>query len=144
MVCGNGQSIRVWDDKWIPKSPSYTVISSRVSHPQISLVSDLIDVDRKSSNMDLLKQVFLPFEVKNIGRIPLSTRLPEDRQIWAETSNGYFSIRSAYKIALELDKHDDRGSISDESHLRSFWKKIWKVRVPHKVKHFAWRAAEDI
>lgn len=100
------------------------VISSRVSHPQISLVSDLIDVDRKSWTMDLLKQVFLPFEVENIGRIPLSIWLPEDKQIWAETFNGYFSIRSAYKIALELDKHDDRGFISDESRLRSFWKKL--------------------
>ena len=81
---------------------------------------------------------FLPFEVENIGGIPLSIRLPKDKQIWAKMSNGYFSVRSAYKIALELDKHDDRGSISDESHLRSFWKKLWKVRVPHKVKHFAW------
>lgn len=107
-------------------------------------MSDLIDVDRKSWKMDLLKQVFMPFEVENIGGIPLSIRLPEDKQIWAEASNGYFSVRSAYKIALELDKHDDRGSIFDESHMRSFWKKLWKVRVPHKVKHFAWRAAKDI
>ena len=64
--------------------------------------------------------------MENIGGIPLSIWLPEDKQIWAKTSNGllFFFCRSAYKIALELDKHDDRGSISDESHLRSFWKKL--------------------
>ena len=25
----------------------------------------------------------------------------------------------------------------------SVWKKIWKVRVPHKIRHFLWRAAKD-
>uniref|UniRef100_A0A7N2MJJ8 Reverse transcriptase domain-containing protein n=1 Tax=Quercus lobata TaxID=97700 RepID=A0A7N2MJJ8_QUELO len=106
-----------WKEKFLSKAGK-----------EISLVSDLIEVDRKSWKMDLLKQVFMPFEVENIGGIPLSIRLPEDKQIWAEASNGYFSVRSAYKIALELDKHDDKGSISDESHMRSFWKKLWKER----------------
>ena len=67
--------------------------------------------------------------MENIGGIPLSIWLPEDKQIWAirhlmDFFFFFFSVRSAYKIALELDKHDDRGSISDESHLRSFWKKL--------------------
>ena len=25
----------------------------------------------------------------------------------------------------------------------SMWKKIWKVRVPHKIRHFLWCAAKD-
>ena len=66
------------------------------------MVSDLIDVEDKGWNFSLLKRVFLPFEAEIIGGIPLSTQLPKDKQIWAETSNGLFLVRSAYKIAMDL------------------------------------------
>ena len=78
---GNGQKIRIWEDKWIPNSPSSKVISPRVLYPQISMVSDLIDVKDKGWNFSLLKCIFLPFEAEIIGGIPLSTRLLEDKQI---------------------------------------------------------------
>ena len=44
---GNGQKIQTWEDKWIPNSPSFKVISPRVLYPQISMVGDLIDVGDK-------------------------------------------------------------------------------------------------
>ena len=70
--------------------------------PLVSRVCDLIDVVNNCWNGDLLKQVFLPFEAECISGIPLSIRLPEDRQVWAETTNGLFSIRSAYKVVMDL------------------------------------------
>ena len=42
---GNGQSIRVWEDKWLPHLSTYKVISPRVLLPSISRVCDLIDVE---------------------------------------------------------------------------------------------------
>lgn len=71
---GNG-----WEDKWVPHSSTYKVISPRVLLPSISRVCDLIDVENNCWNGDLLKQVFLPFEAEVISGIPLSTRLLEDR-----------------------------------------------------------------
>ena len=141
---GNGQKIRIWEDKQIPNSPSSKFISPRVIYPQISVVSDLIDVEDKGWNFSLLKRVFLPFEAEIIGDIPLSTRLPEDKQIWAETSNGLFLVRSAYKVAMDLSKPIEFASSSDGDSMRQFWKKLWKIQVPHKIRHFIWRAACDI
>ena len=86
---GNGQCIRIWDDKCIPNSSSHQIISPRKSCSQVSMVSDLIDVD-KSWDLDILNQVFLPFEVEIIEGIPLSNRMPVDKQIWTETKNGIF------------------------------------------------------
>lgn len=44
-------------------------------------VRDLIDVGKKTWNLDILKQAFLPFEIEIIAGIPLSKRLPSDKQI---------------------------------------------------------------
>ena len=35
-------------------------------------------------------------------------------------------------------------SSSDGSQEKSFWKKLWQINVPHKIRHFAWRACQDI
>ena len=99
---GNGQCIRIWDDKWIPNSSSHQIISPRKSCSRVSMVSDLIGVEKKSWNLDILNQVFLPFEVEIIEGIPLSNHMPVDKKIWSETTNGIFSVRSAYKIVLDM------------------------------------------
>ena len=131
---GNGQSIRVWEDKWLPHSSTYKVISPRVLLPSISRVCDLIDVENNCWNGDLLKQVFLPFEAEVISGIPLSTRLLEDRQVWVETTNGLFFVRSVYKVVMDLEANGNEVSCSDSSRLLSFLdKKLWKINVPHKV-----------
>ena len=33
---------------------------------------------------------------------------------------------------------------SDDSNLRCFWKKLWWLPAPHKVRHILWRACHDI
>ena len=39
--------------------------------------------------------LFLPHEVETIKAIPISTNLPEDKQIWAWSTNGVFSVKNA-------------------------------------------------
>ena len=33
---------------------------------------------------------------------------------------------------------------SDDSNLHCFWKKLWRLPAPHKVRHFLWCACHDI
>ena len=93
---GNERCIRTWKDQWLPNSFSDRVISPTSLNPHISMVDDLIDLGNKSWNLNLINNSFLPFEAEVIGGIPLSNRLPEDKQIWGETFNGLFTVRSAY------------------------------------------------
>ena len=59
-----------------------------------------------------------------IKGIPISSRLLADKLIWVEASNGKFSVRSAYGVAMQLSKSANLGESSDNSKLCQFWKKI--------------------
>ena len=93
----------------------------------------------KKKNLHVLRLVnFLIIqEAEMIKSIPLSSRLPEDKLIWALSPNGQFSVRSAYSLAVSLSHAVDRGASSDAGLVRRFWKKVWSLPVPHKTRHFA-------
>ena len=97
----NGFNVQVWKDKWLPSSSTYKVVSPRLNSPADLRVSELIDLDNRCWNLHLLQQLFLPFEVEEIRSIPLSNSLPPDKLIWTGTSNGLFTVQSAYKLAME-------------------------------------------
>ena len=46
-----------------------------------------------------------------------------------------FTVRSACYLYC--------GTTFDGSLLRKFWKKIWSLPIPHKVRHFCWCACRD-
>ncbi|KAK9991185.1 hypothetical protein SO802_026170 [Lithocarpus litseifolius] len=92
---------------------------------------------------EVIDNLFFPHEAELIKSIPLSVTLPVDRMVWAGTSNGNFTVRSAYKLAVNLFTSATCGTTSDGSSLRKFWRKIWSLPIPHKVRHFCWRACRD-
>ena len=63
-------------------------------------VAELLD-DRGNWRMDVLKQYFLPVDVEEIIKIRASARLGEDVLAWAPERSGVFSVRSAYRLALD-------------------------------------------
>ncbi|KAK6126674.1 hypothetical protein DH2020_039582 [Rehmannia glutinosa] len=50
--------------------------------------------------------------------------------------NGQYLVKSGYRISLNGDNQDRRV-------VSSMWKKLWKLKVPPKVKHFVWRVCKD-
>jgi hypothetical protein len=60
-------------------------------------------------------------------------------------SNGIFSVRSAYKLAYNIQQNVNNlpgNSISGDAS-RNTWKSIWSAPVPNKIRVFGWRAAKD-
>ena len=53
---GDGVYIRVWCDKWVPRSSTYMVVSPKKPSPQVALVKDLINRDAFEWDMELIKQ----------------------------------------------------------------------------------------
>ena len=86
--------------------------------------------------------MFLPQKAEIFLSISLSIWLPPDRLIWSKTPSGKFTTKSAYKL-LACNASANNPSNSNLSPQKSFWRGLWKLRVPNKVKHFAWRVSNE-
>ena len=120
MKGGNGENIRVWGDKWLPTTSTYKVASLRQFLNSDTRVSELINLDTASWKSEIIDALFLPFEADIIKSIPLSSRLPVDKQLWAESSNGLFSVRSAYAVAMRMSQKATNGAPLDSNQQRGF------------------------
>ena len=139
---GNGQSVVVREDKWLPDKCCRTFFSPPPSLPPDLKVSALINAETASWNVNQIQTYFLPNDARLIMSIPLSPRLPPDRLIWSLTASGVFSARSAYHMLANNALANNAGS-SNPNPQKSFWRGLWQLRVPNKVKHLAWRACND-
>lgn len=61
------------------------------------------------------------------------------KSVRTQEKNGKFSARSSYILIKEMFS-DGSGECSNASRQHVFWKALWKMNVPNKVKVFAWRA----
>jgi hypothetical protein len=141
---GSGTCIKVWKDAWLSSPTTYKIISPVRVLSEEATVDSLIDHDLKCWNSDLLEQVFLPRDVEIIKQIPLSKRSPSDRLIWTGTSNGNFSVRSAYHLLLHEQERMLESSSRGLGESQQLWTAIWSAKVQPKIRVFMWRACLDI
>jgi hypothetical protein len=87
-------------------------------------------------NTDLVHQIFLPHEVEVILSITLSQRKPKDVLIWSGTKKGVFSVKSAYRMLLDLSHVFEASSSASVGYDSQLWKTIWSAAVQPKVKMF--------
>ena len=81
----------------------------------------------------------MPHEAKLILSIPLSVRFPPDHLIWSQTPTGVFTTCSAYQL-LANSTMANSASSSNLDPWKKFWRGLWKLQVPNKVKLFSLRA----
>ena len=82
-----------------PFPKSVKVTSPIDVHTGVEKASSLLDIDKRSWDVVKVKNIFLPHEAKVVLSIPISGRLPKDSVMWAWTTNGIFTVKSAYKVA---------------------------------------------
>jgi ribonuclease HI len=137
---GDGTSIRVWDDPWIPNHiRKWPLVRS--PDAQVNLVHELIDEDSASWDMEKIEENFEPVDADAIRRIPIG-RFTEDIWAWEPEKNGCFTVRSCYKI-LSSDAQEVASESSSGEHGNNCWKILWKLAVPPKVKSFWWRVINE-
>jgi hypothetical protein len=100
-------------------------------------VSELIDPISESWDMPLVQQSFAPDDARIILSIPIVEQ-SEDYLAWHLDKKGVFSVKSAYKLHVDLMQRENRPN-SDPHPEQLIWKRLWKMNCPPKVLHFLWR-----
>ncbi|KAL0347171.1 UNVERIFIED_CONTAM: hypothetical protein Scaly_1733100 [Sesamum calycinum] len=118
MEGGLGSQIRVWKDPWLPRPRSFRPITPAPSDLNHLRVADLIDPETSDWKVDLVQQLFWPLDSSIILTIPISIHGEEDLMVWHYSRNGYFSVRSAYHLAMTIE---DRPYSSDGGTKESQW-----------------------
>uniref|UniRef100_A0A803QJE5 Reverse transcriptase zinc-binding domain-containing protein n=1 Tax=Cannabis sativa TaxID=3483 RepID=A0A803QJE5_CANSA len=88
----------------------------------------------------ILKHHFGAIDVKRIFSIPLSPFPREDMLIWDHSDMGLYTVKSGYHLAKSLESMNVHSSSSSS---RQWWNRFWSLRLPKKVKIFAWRFIND-
>ncbi|KAL3813976.1 hypothetical protein ACJIZ3_015244 [Penstemon smallii] len=144
---GNGCTVNVWGDKWIPRESTFQVFTPRGDLPLDLKVSEFICEATGQWDIVKVNATFFHEDAKCILSIPKGSNIHEDRRIWHYNKNGIFSVRSAYHLAIRLDRDADHGagssSNSNEVHLND-WKWLWSIKLPNKIKIFLWRACRNL
>ena len=69
----------------------------------------------------------------------------QDSLVWLFTKKGSYSVKSGYHVAKLLKMAESSsGETSVQRASTSLWLRVWKARVPNKVKLFSWRACQNI
>jgi len=81
----------------------------------------------------LINYYFDQDTVQEILKTPLFRQVEEDDLIWRVEKNGQYYVKSAYRLCME--------NRADNSLLfrQGEWSRIWKLKVPPKVKNLLWR-----
>lgn len=129
---GNGESISISSDPWLPDStnPYVTTTSEAV---QDKSVSWLMVAGEDRWDEELVRSIFDERDVNLILSIPLR-RADEDVRFWKQEKLGFYSVKTAYALIQESKM------IPISPVPGNVWKELWNLKVPPKVKHLVWRA----
>lgn len=130
---GNGRHVRSGMDPWIPGHNEFKPISYR-GEPSASVSNYILDT--MEWDLDLLHENFSQLDVERISTIPLSYYCSQDRLIWHYDTSGIYSVKSGFHLASTLA---DASHESTSTDFKSWWRYFWSLRLPQKVKIFAWK-----
>ncbi|EOY32759.1 Ribonuclease H protein, putative [Theobroma cacao] len=132
-VVTNGIATRFWVDSWLDCGPLIDYANRDISNIEANL--PVVSFCDESGQWDLeyLNQVLPLHIVLRIVAVLIDPKSDkDDATVWIFTSNGEFTVNSAYK-----SQQVSTGANS------SFWKTIWKLPCSRKVCLFIWRVLHN-
>uniref|UniRef100_A0A2N9HCL8 Reverse transcriptase domain-containing protein n=1 Tax=Fagus sylvatica TaxID=28930 RepID=A0A2N9HCL8_FAGSY len=109
---GNGKAVHIWNDDW-----GVSDLHPQAQAREVQWVAELIDSSSGVWDMDVLQEVFDPATAVQIQQVPLANPTGNDSISWKATR-----------------------SSSTMKQYHKFWKVLWKIKVPNKIKIHLWRA----
>lgn len=136
---GNGKSIKIWEDCWIPANQDGKVTTVKPISGGLTMVDELILGHRW--NTDLIFRTFNSQDAMKILQIPLSLSGRKDCNFWKMNGDENYTVKSGYKelskqALSQTAEHNGVGESSLTRTSNKIWKKMWKLKVKEKIKHF--------
>ncbi|CAH9122687.1 unnamed protein product, partial [Cuscuta epithymum] len=126
---GDGSSINIWRDPWLPDKDNPRVSSECFHGLEGASVAGLFKPLRAGWDEDILVDLFNARDRELIKRIPVSNRSVTDRLVWAGEQNGSFTVKSCYRRIT--------GDIFPVGWVG--WTAMWRFNLPPKMKSFFWQ-----
>lgn len=94
---------------------------------------------------DVVHKYFMEHDAEQILQLKLPRSKAEDFIAWLHEKSGAYSVKSAYKLARDLQSEEDgtRQMSSSNQNGSPVWKSFWKIPLPHKVLIFGWKVANN-
>lgn len=134
---GNGNSIRFFEDKWIPSMQSYLGLPLSL-WDHAPTVNSLIRAG--NWDVDLIYNSFNPYVAGEILKIPLPISELDDVQFWRFDPKGQYTVRSGCRLQRGLFKSPENQS---EYFVEKWWSFFWSLSLPPKVRLFWWSVSQD-
>ncbi|KAL2939352.1 hypothetical protein RDABS01_000184, partial [Bienertia sinuspersici] len=129
----------IWEDPWIPTRPGFKAPEGCLENVNnLTWVSDLLEED--GWNHERVTTVFPNEVAREILKIQVPVYPQRDSWTWLYSKDGFYSVRSAYYIQLQGTYCIPSTSNNSSSNL---WNRIWRTKVPTKIKNFAWRSCKN-
>ena len=134
---GDGSQIRVFKDSWI--LGYFPTKAAPLTQEGDSTVSSFIDQTTMDWNGQLIDQKIAPYLEQRIKAIPLCKMPQADCIVWPRNQDRNYSVKTGYQLLGELE-NKEAASGSNTVGSRNFWKWMWSLRIPNKIKTF-WLAS---
>ncbi|KAM6566267.1 hypothetical protein CsatA_025395 [Cannabis sativa] len=131
---GNGQSTSTTGTHWIPGFRQHTTFDT--APPTVAAFI----TPTMTWNIALLERHYPPHVIDAILSIPLPLQPSNDELIWELSSSGIYTVKTGYHLSFSSFTPPDIPSSSSPS---PWWKNLWHLKIPPKVKHFAFRATNS-
>ncbi|RHN48105.1 hypothetical protein MtrunA17_Chr7g0260151 [Medicago truncatula] len=93
-----------------------------------------MEQNRQGWNWGLIDGMFNERDKGEICKLTITMATEEDKLIWKFNNRGNYTVKSAYRYAMETLIDNEEYRVPGE------WEKMWKLRFPQRVKVFLWSA----
>ncbi|KAA3472610.1 reverse transcriptase [Gossypium australe] len=135
-VLRKGENISINNDAWILEALNFR-LSSEIDSLRDCYVHSLIDNNTRKWKEEMIKFTFAEEDAARILHIPLADDPHDDFLAWEGEASGEFSVRSAYKLLQNTEEYLRAYAL--QTSYRKFYKKLWLLDLPTKIKITIWR-----
>ncbi|XP_031094424.1 uncharacterized protein LOC115998895 [Ipomoea triloba] len=120
---------------WLSDANDPYVRTPRHSNHGNLTVSALADTVTNDWDVDILKDLFVPYDVELIMKLSVSSQF-DNQWCWRGDFKGCYSVKHGYRSSSGL--HEQHGNMS------GVWKEIWHLKISPNIQYFLWRCFHGV